>query len=168
MVNTQSSPVDIRQPQANDIVGDPVYVCGVGTGQHGEITIRLIDGQGTEIFHDFYRVSQTGAQANFCVSVPLSSMPATAQGTLEISTGTGPDVGPDAVIPVIFGKMLIDSYGGFWAHTVEEGETLSAIAEQHYSDPGQYHRIVKANPEKLDQPDHIAPGQMLRVPVGSV
>ena len=56
---------------------------------------------------------------------------------------------------------------GGWAsktYTVESGDTLSAISKKMYGDAGQYHKIFEANKPMLQDPDHIYPGQVLRIP----
>lgn len=51
----------------------------------------------------------------------------------------------------------------FVMHTVERGESLWTIAEQHYGDGGQWRRIAEANP-RLADPDGLEIGQELRIP----
>lgn len=52
-------------------------------------------------------------------------------------------------------------------HEVQSGETLSAIAKQHYGDPNAYDRIFEANKPMLKDPDEIYPGQVLLIPEGA-
>ncbi|MFM2119312.1 MAG: peptidoglycan-binding protein LysM [Pseudomonadota bacterium] len=47
---------------------------------------------------------------------------------------------------------------------VVAGDTLSIIAHRIYGDPQAYRRIFDANPRVLTSPNHIYPGQVLRVP----
>ncbi|MFO8184196.1 MAG: peptidoglycan-binding protein LysM [Candidatus Aegiribacteria sp.] len=49
-------------------------------------------------------------------------------------------------------------------HTVQKGDTLSAIAKKFYGSPNDYMKIFKANKPMLDSPDKIYPGQVLRIP----
>lgn len=49
-------------------------------------------------------------------------------------------------------------------HEVQSGETLSAIAKEHYGDANAYHRIFEANRPMLSDPDEIYPGQVLIIP----
>lgn len=49
-------------------------------------------------------------------------------------------------------------------HTVEEGDTLSAISKKVYGDPMKYGVIFEANKPMLKSPDLIYPGQVLRIP----
>ncbi|MBO0939487.1 peptidoglycan-binding protein LysM [Fibrella sp. HMF5335] len=49
-------------------------------------------------------------------------------------------------------------------HTVESGDTLSAISKKVYGDPMKYGVIFEANKPMLKSPDLIYPGQVLRIP----
>ena len=51
-------------------------------------------------------------------------------------------------------------------HTVEKGDTLSAIAQKVYGDAKLYNRIFEANKPMLTDPNKIYPGQVLRIPPG--
>lgn len=50
-------------------------------------------------------------------------------------------------------------------HTVEKGDTLSAIAKKTLGSANRYHEIFEANKPMLSHPDKIYPGQVLRIPV---
>jgi nucleoid-associated protein YgaU len=49
-------------------------------------------------------------------------------------------------------------------YVVRRGDTLWDIAKQIYGDPYPYRRLFEANPRVLASPEHIFPGQLLRVP----
>lgn len=49
-------------------------------------------------------------------------------------------------------------------HTVEKGDTLSAIAKKYLGNASRYPEIFEANKPMLTHPDKIYPGQMLRIP----
>lgn len=49
-------------------------------------------------------------------------------------------------------------------HTVEKGDTLSAIAKKTLGDANRYPEIFEANKPMLSHPDKIYPGQVLRIP----
>jgi nucleoid-associated protein YgaU len=68
------------------------------------------------------------------------------------------------VVPIVFGRALIDPYRGFAQHTVVAGNTLSGIAQQFYGNPSRWPRIFEANRDQILNPDRIFPGQTLRVP----
>ena len=63
-------------------------------------------------------------------------------------------------------RASADGDGGWSSktYTVESGDTLSAIAKKMYGDAGKYHQIFEANKPMLKDPDHIYPGQVLRIP----
>ncbi len=49
-------------------------------------------------------------------------------------------------------------------YTVVSGDTLSAISKRFYGDAKQYQKIFNANRDILSDPDHIKPGQSLKIP----
>jgi len=49
-------------------------------------------------------------------------------------------------------------------HTVEKGDTLSAIAKKTLGSANRYNEIFEANKPMLSHPDKIYPGQVLRIP----
>ena len=49
-------------------------------------------------------------------------------------------------------------------YTVRKGDTLSAIAQQHYGKASRWHAIFEANRDQIDDPDLIHPGQVLKLP----
>lgn len=49
-------------------------------------------------------------------------------------------------------------------HTVEKGDTLSAISKTYYGTWKLYPEIFEANKPMLSDPDKIYPGQVLRIP----
>jgi nucleoid-associated protein YgaU len=49
-------------------------------------------------------------------------------------------------------------------YTVKSGDTLSAIAKDHYGSANKYMAIFKANEPMLTDPNKIYPGQVLRIP----
>lgn len=49
-------------------------------------------------------------------------------------------------------------------YTVQSGDTLGKIAQEHYGSAGKYTVIFAANQPMLKDPDKIYPGQSLRIP----
>jgi|SRR3954452_11412821 len=158
-------PISVRQPRPYDIVDDPVGVCGIGSGFEGQFQARVRDDNGAELASIPVNGSG-GVLFNFHVEIPLPGVPSTTQGTLEVfefSAKDGSEINK-RVVPIVFGRALIDPYAGFQQYTVEPGDTLSAIAQQFYGDATLYPRIFEANRNQLNNPNLIFPGQVLRIP----
>ena len=49
-------------------------------------------------------------------------------------------------------------------YTIQKGDTLWAIAQNHYGDGNKYRDIVAANLEVIKDADKIYPGQSIRLP----
>ncbi|MEZ0483663.1 peptidoglycan-binding protein LysM [Fibrella aquatica] len=68
-------------------------------------------------------------------------------------------------VTVVDNQLVVDSpEPDAKFHTVEEGDTLSAISKKVYGDPMKYGVIFEANKPMLKSPDLIYPGQVLRIP----
>jgi nucleoid-associated protein YgaU len=161
-------PLSVRQPQPFDLVDEPVQVAGVGTAFEAVANARLRDGNGNEITSTTITVGGTGTWANFRFSISAGGVAPTPQGTLELfmhHQGDGSEIGT-IVIPITFGPNLMApaDYHGFSQHEVVSGDTLSAIAQQWYSDATLWPRIFEANRNQITNPNLIFPGQVLRIP----
>lgn len=49
-------------------------------------------------------------------------------------------------------------------YTIAKGDTLSAIAKQHYGAASAWKHVFEANRDVLDDPDLIHPGQVIKLP----
>jgi nucleoid-associated protein YgaU len=159
-------PRAIRQPQAFDIVDDPIKVSGVGTGFEATFAARVRDADGTELTQVTIMAGGTGIWANFHELIALPSVPSTPQGTLEVfefSAKDGSEVGK-VTIPITFGTYLIPGYVGFGQVTIAPGDTLSALAQSWYGDASKWPIIFEANRDQIVNPNLIFPGQILRIP----
>ena len=56
-----------------------------------------------------------------------------------------------------------DMVGG-GTYTIQKGDTLSAIAKQHYGEASAWKILFEANRDVLDDPDRIYPGQQIKIP----
>lgn len=159
--------ITVRQPQPYDLVDDPVSVCGVGTGFEGVFSARLRDANGSELVQSSIHAGGTGIWGNFHVALSTGAIPSTPLGTLEVyeesQSGDGSELGK-VVVPIIFGRALLDPYHGFAQVTVISGDTLAKIAQHWYGDASQFPRIFEANRNQLSNPNLIFPGQVLRIP----
>ena len=160
------APITVRQPQAFDIVDDPIDVCGIGTGFEATFHLRVRDAAGASLAGTFVTVGGTGILGNFSVELAVGVVPSTPQGTLEAfeqSAEDGSEINK-VVVPITFGRALIDPYIGFAQYRVEPGDTLSSIAEQFYGDGSRFGVLFEANRHQVTDPNRIFPGQLLRVP----
>lgn len=158
-------PIVVRQPRPFDIVDDPVRATGIGTGNEGTFAARVRDGHGTQIAKVTVHAGGTAIWGNYSVSLTVGT-PATPQGTLEVfevSQADGSEVNK-VVVPITFGTALAHPYHGFAQYTVVGGDTLSGIAEELYGNANKWSVIYEANRNQLQDPDHIYPGQVLRIP----
>ena len=158
--------ISVRHPRPHDIVDDPVEVAGVGTGFEGTLQARLRNHAGDEIAQRHFDAGGTGIWGNFFFRIDVPGIPNRPRGTLEvfeISAEDGSEI-HKRVVPIVFGRALLDPFAGFTIHTVSAGETLSEIAESFYGDAAKFRIIFAANRNQLDDPDVILPGQVLRIP----
>jgi nucleoid-associated protein YgaU len=156
----------VRQPRPHDLVDDPVEACGVGTGFEAVFGARVRDGNGAELAQASITAGGTGIWGNFHAVLPIGTIPATPQGTFEVfqtHAGTGEEINK-VVVPIVFGRALIDPYHGFAQHAVVASDTLSGIAQQFYGDFSLWPRIFEANRDQILDPNLIFPGQTLRIP----
>jgi nucleoid-associated protein YgaU len=158
--------ISLRHPRAHDIVDDPVEVAGVGTGFEGTLQARVRDSSGNELAQRSFEAGGTGIWGNFFFRIDVPGVPDRPRGSLEVfefSAKDGSEINK-RVIPIVFGRALVDPFTGFTTHTVAPGDTLAKIANTFYGDPGKFRIIFAANRDQLDDPDVIVPGQVLRIP----
>jgi nucleoid-associated protein YgaU len=158
--------ISVRHPRPHDLVDDPVEVAGIGTGFEGTLQARLRNHAGAEIAQKHFQAGGTGIWGSFFFRIDVPGVPARPRGTLEIfefSAEDGSEINK-RIVPIVFGRALVDPFTGFTTHTVAPGDTLSGIANAFYGDPGKFRIIFAANRDQLDDPDVIVPGQVLRIP----
>jgi nucleoid-associated protein YgaU len=161
------APITIRQPQAHDIIDDPIKICGIAIAFEAVFQVRVCDQNGIEIAKKFFSDAGGTFWANFQIVMPIDVIPKTTSGTIEVFAESAED-GREihkVVIPIVFGCALVDPYHGFSQYQVKRGDTLSGIAKQFYGNSSLYPRIFEANRDLLSYPDRISPGQTLRIPM---
>lgn len=160
--------ITVQQPAPFDLVGKVVRVAGLATGFEATVNYRVHEGH-DEVSGFFNVGGGTGEHAQFQIEVDVSGA-AFARDRLfvevfEVSPRDGSEI-HKVVVPVLYGNRIVRGYVGYREHLVVPGDTLAAIAEDHYGDPSRYRRIVRANDHIIDDPDLIFPGQVLRLPIG--
>jgi LysM repeat protein len=160
---------EIQQPRPHDIVGNPVLVAGIGTGFEAVLQYRIHEGH-DERTGSFNVGGGTGEHGQFQIAVDVSGAAFQLDRLFieiyEESAEDGSEVNK-VIVPVIFGPRIVPNYVGYRIHVVEAGDTLSAIAQEHYGDSSLFTRIARANPLLITDPDLIFPGQALKVPIGT-
>ncbi|CAN5921854.1 hypothetical protein BH23ACT10_BH23ACT10_15000 [soil metagenome] len=159
----------IQQPRTLDLVGNPILVGGIGTGFEAQLQYRITEGH-DEVTGHFMVGGGTGEHGQFQLAVDVSGAAFTLDRlfveVFEISAADGSEINR-VTRPVIYGPMIVPGYVGYREHTVEAGDTLWAIAQDHYGDGALHTRIVRANPAEIADPDVIVPGQVLRIPIST-
>ncbi len=111
---------------------------------HKEVTDLGLDAKGAEIVVEGDKVTVKGGDL-------------TAEEREKVVLAVGNVEGVAAVEADVEENMF---------HTVEKGDTLSAIAKKTLGNANRYNEIFEANKPMLSHPDKIYPGQVLRIPGG--
>lgn len=158
--------ISIRQPRPFDIVGDPILVAGMVLALEATFQARVRDSNGN-VFVDQTKTLGRGDGISEVSFEITTGVPRTPHGLVEIfefSAQDGSVVNRNA-IPVVFGRGIMDPYGAFQPYSVQQGDTLSLLAERFYGNRSLFSRIALANPHQIADPDEIFPGQVLRIPI---
>lgn len=159
----------IDQPQELDLVGNPILVAGIGVGFEATLNYRVHEGH-DEVTGHFMVGGGTGEHGQFQLQIDASGAAFTLDRVFieifEISAKDGSEINK-VTVAALYAPLIVPGYIGYREHVVTTGETLSAIAQQHYGNSSLYPRIVRANPAQITDPNVIFPGQVLRVPIGS-
>ena len=144
-----------------------MQISGLAIAFEAVFNVRIRDDSGATVVEKFFSAAGASMWRNFQITLPLTKVPTTPSGTLEvfsISAKDGREV-DKVVIPIVFGTALVNPYHGFYQHEVKHGETLYAIAKQAYNHGKLSDRIFEANRDQLVSPNKISPGQCLRIPM---
>jgi hypothetical protein len=159
----------IDQPRSLDLVGDPILVAGVGNGFEGTLNYRVHEGH-DEVTGFFMVGGGGGEHDHFQLSIDVGGaafmLDRVFVQVFEVSAEDGSEINLVSV-PVILGSRIVPGYLGYREHRVTAGQTLSSISDLHYGDSSLFHRIVRANPALIVDPDLIFPGQVFKIPIGA-
>ena len=106
---------------------------------------------GAAIIPGFGRQRARGASADF------SNVHGTVAGTEAPASGAD-------FSNVRSGISSTEASAGERQYTVQAGDTLSHIAQAQYGRASRWTHIYQANRDRIDDPDRIRPGQVLRIP----
>ena len=158
--------IEIQQPQPFDLVGNTILIAGNAVGFESHLTIKVTEG------HDEVTGAATaGAVAIRQFQASIDIPPDTAfklnRLFVTLSDDSGGEDGvepPTAMVPVLYGPLILPGYTGYWNHEVVSGDTLSSLANHYYQDSAKWRVIHQANQHTVDNPNLIFPGQILRIP----
>lgn len=158
--------IDVQQPRPYDIVGDTVQIAGTAGGAfEAGFSYRIHEGHDEVVGH-FMAGDGTGGHGQFQVQADISGAAFTQQRAFVEVFHVSPRDGAEldrVVVPVVLGTEVVPGYTTYLEHVVRSGETLWAIAQQHYGNGNLYHRLVSANPAIVN-PNVIHVGDVVRVP----
>jgi hypothetical protein len=148
-------------------VGNPIEVSGIGRAFEGTISIRVRDGNGSQLIETHTLGGSMGTFGEYRKEVSLGPIPATPHGTVEVFEHSAKDGSEihKVTVRIVFGRSLMGGdYTGFDVYEVQSGDSLSTIAQELYGDATKWPRIHEANVYQIDDPNLIYPGQALRIP----
>lgn len=158
--------IDVQQPKPYDIVGSHVMVAGTAGGAfEASYSYRITEGH-DEVTGHFMAGDGTGGHGQFQVVADVSGAAFTqVVAFVEVFHSSARD-GSELdrqIVPVLLGARIVPGYTSYLEHLVQPGESLWAIAQQHYGNGNLYHRLIAANPS-VTNPNLIHAGDVLRVP----
>ncbi len=154
--------LDIQQPQPFDIVDNTILISGNAVAFEGTLTISVTEGH--DEYSSFTNVGSTALrQFQGSITIPEDNAFKLSRLLLRLADDTGNENGPAVIVPVLFGPLILQGYGGYRPYTVQPGDTLTGIAQSEYGN-ANFQPILQANVHVIDNPDLIFPGQVLRIP----
>ena len=170
--------IQVRHPAPHDPVQDQFTVAGLGWGHEAQVAWQLrVPGAGGAVLAEGFSLAGWYL-TEFVAPVDVTGVEAPADGRvlLEVfSWDPGdpepgrPDDGRLGVVsvPLVLAARVVPGYVGYRTHTVQAGDTLSALAREDDVTGGALiaTQVFALNRDQLDDPDHLRVGQVLRLPV---
>lgn len=131
----------VRQPRPDDLVDDPVKVCGAGAGFEGGFSARVRDAEGQELKQIPIQAADTARDGR--------GLRVLGQGWQRDKQGARPGglrQCPDTALP------------RFAQYTVQGSDTLGEIARAFYGDSTRWRTVCEANRDQISDPDRVLPG----------
>lgn len=157
---------EIRQPRANDVVGQTLTIAGYGSGFEGVVVWNVQDANGQSLGSGHVQgVGSMGVIRDFGHQVSLN--PSGARGGHVVLQVFGSDPsgqhppGPDLNQVRV---TLFDQLDGWKLYEVKGGDNLTTIAEQQGQNTTA-NDVFEANRDIVINPNLIFPGQVLRIPL---
>ncbi len=158
--------IDIQQPQPFDLVGGTILIAGNAVGFESHLSITVTEGH-DEVTGAATAGSTAIRQFQASIEIPASNEFKLNRLFVTLTDDSGGEDGasvPTAMVPVLYGPMILPGYTGYWEHEVVAGDTLSALAQQYYENQSMFTIIQQANQHIVSDPNLIFVGQNLRIP----
>lgn len=172
-MSTNTKSVQVRNPQAHDVIGDQLVISGIGHGFEGTVAYHLLDEAGATVVEGGIQAGGMVVMGHFAEIVDLQGTPIDGSRlTLQVygdnpgAPEEGESPGFDTnTIPITLGSAILADYTGFTLHKVQADETLSTIASSQEYGSTTVDAIFAANHDQLNNRDLIYVGQVLRIPL---
>lgn len=149
----------VKGPPAADVTEAPSQVLREAGLDPGGLTFRFANQSIT--------VSGTLAQEAERQKIldVLAALPGieSVQDEMAVAAESAPQA-PAPIEPTAASAAEEPAADGGRSYTVVSGDTLWRISERMYGNGSHYMKIFEANTDLLKDPDHIFPGQKLRIP----
>ena len=159
--------IDVQQPRPYDLVSNQIQIAGVAGGAfEATFNYRIHEGH-DEVTGFFTAGDGGGGHGQFQLIVDVSGAAFQLDRVFVEVFWISPKDGEEldkVIVPAILGAKIVPGYQNYLEHVVQPGETLWAIAKQHYGSGNRYYRLVAANPHTIPNPNLIHPGDIVRVP----
>ena len=159
--------IDVQQPRPFDLVTNAIQIAGMAGGAfEANFNYRIHEGH-DEVTGFFMAGDGPGGHGQFQVIADVSGAAFQLDRVFIEVFHLSPKDGEEldkVIVPAILGAKIVPGYLTYVEHVVQPGETLWAIATQHYGSGNLYHRLVSANPHTIPNPNLIHPGDIVRVP----
>ena len=159
--------IDVQQPRPYDLVTNQIQIAGMAGGAfEAHYNYRIHEGH-DEVTGFFMAGDGVGGHGQFQLIVDVSGAAFQLDRVFVEVFWVSPKGGDEldkVIVPVILGAKIVPGYQNYLEHEVQAGETLWAIATQHYGSGNLYYRLVAANPHTIPNPNLIHPGDIVRVP----
>lgn len=150
--------IQIRLPRRFDIVGARLVIAGVGTAFEASYGWRLADRNDNDLATGYFQSGAMGTWMPIIHETDVGGFDYVGPARLQVWGDNPSDEGTPLDMDEV-AVVAIPGADGFLPHQVQQGETLSQIAQQYSS---TVERIAAAS--RLRNPDLILAGQVLRVP----
>ncbi|MCU1515886.1 MAG: LysM peptidoglycan-binding protein [Pseudarthrobacter sp.] len=158
--------IEVRQPKANDVVGRDFTIAGFGTGFEATVLWRVLGTNGQPVAGgNIQGAGSMGIIRDFGNQVSLGGF--TARGahlTLQVFGDDASGIHPPGTDLNVVPVTVFTGLDGFRLHEVASGDNLSKIAREQGQNTTA-DDIFQANRDRINNPDLILPGQVLRVPL---